>query len=561
MTRILRGLLLIGSILLTACSGGSSDTSSSTPVSSGPYTVAGKVRYEDLEYASSGQTGNSYYKPVRNAVIDLLSGSGAMLATTTSDEQGAFQFATVTTQPATIRVMAQTTSPSGTEIIIKGTGKGIWSTTMALTGLDLTQPVAVDIARDATAISGVFNMLDVYSSGLEYVAANYTPVAPLPPLNIYWPNLQGTYTCPFYDSSYCVAGEGIYITGAFTGSNFTAYDQDHYDDDVLWHELAHYVEYALAITESPGGSHSFYDNTLDLRLAWSEGHADYFQTAIKRWLRSYHPERLSIPQAFAVTYYVDTVLDGSLYLPSVDLANPGGAPFVYATNEVAVAKVVWDVSSLNSGGGEYSVWSAWTGSWWSPDPQYRDHSLELFWDGLVLAGGLTTGQIYPLFSERSVNYSKDSFELQNDGTLDGRAVVDCTSAGPACLDELHTHYLPNLVADVDIVPISVTAGLTYTIKTRQLTNGADSKLRLLDGNGQVLLDGSGAPLENDDIPSVDCDPGPYVVNYCNNGSNFSSQLTYVPAASGIIYVEVSNADFALHNAGAYGGYTLTIDAN
>lgn len=548
MIRIYASLLLAVILMAgTGCSDSSSSTpSNTTPDATGPFIVSGSILYEDVEYAPTGQNGKTTMKPVRRAVVDLQGASGVVLATVTTDESGAFQFPEVTKTPATIRVLAEATTPSGTQVAIRDIySKGRLATYYELAGQDLAQPVTIEIIHDVSdtnQVAGIFNMLDVYLSGLEYANTQFTPDTPLPPLDVYWPNSLGSYTCPAFGVDICEQGFGIYVL-------WDANDQDHYDDDVLWHELAHYLEFAEGASDSPGGWHTFGDNTLNLPLAWSEGNADYFQMAVKRWLLAYHPERLSIPLASPpVTYYVDTSWDGTI-LASLDLANPGGVPYVYATNEVAVAKTLW---STSQGYGEPAMWSAWLG--YMPGITYRASSLETFWDGLLLRAGLTAGQLLPIFNERLINYAVDGHEA--DDSVGMRNLFDCTVVG-SCLQESHTLYQPALAADVDIVPIKVTAGLTYTIATGSLTNGADTFLRLLDANGNALTLPDGTEISSDDIPGLVCANG----TVCNNGSNYSSRIVYTPSATGILNVEISNAPYAYEIAGAYGGYTLTVTAN
>lgn len=546
MLRIVPTLLLALTVMAcTGCSDSSSTSAPHEPGESGSYSVSGKVQYEDVEYGASGQTGKTTMKPVRLAKLELLDAAGVVLARVSSDASGDFQFSTVTKAPAAISVLANATSAFGTELAIRSVdGKGRWAASFELAGHDLTQPVAIDIFRDASQVAGIFNMLDVYLSGLEYASSQFIPGKTMPALDIYWPNTLGSYTCPEFGEVYCTLGFGIYVLS----DGWDAYDQDHYDDDVLWHELAHFLEFAQEASDSPGGWHTFADNTLDLPLAWSEGNADYFQMAVKRWLLANHPERLSLPYASPVTYYVDTSWDGDI-LGFIDLAEPGGAPYVYATNEVAVAKTLW---STSEGYGESALWSAWMS--YMPAISYRASSLETFWDGLLLQGGLSAGQLLPIFSERLIDYAADN--LESDGSVGIRGLFDCTVGG-TCLSEKHTLYLPALADDVDIVPLKVSAGLTYTVATGSLTNGADTFLRLLDANGNVLTTEDGVTeLSNDDILGVVCANG----TICNNGSNYSSRLIYTPAVDAILNVEISNAPYAFEVAGAYGGYTLTVTA-
>ena len=70
---------------------------------------------------------------------------------------------------------------------------------------------------------------------------------------------------------------GLYILGGISGSICT--DTDHFDNSVIIHEYGHFLEKSFGHSDSPGGSHDG-DNIIDPRLAWSEGWADFFQSAV-----------------------------------------------------------------------------------------------------------------------------------------------------------------------------------------------------------------------------------------------------------------------------------------
>ena len=53
-----------------------------------------------------------------------------------------------------------------------------------------------------------------------------------------------------------------------------------FDNDVIIHEYAHFLESTLARTDSFGGPHNG-TQPIDPRLAWSEGFANFFQAAVQ----------------------------------------------------------------------------------------------------------------------------------------------------------------------------------------------------------------------------------------------------------------------------------------
>lgn len=547
--------------LLAGCSGGSSPAPA--PVAPQPYSLSGTVRYEDVEYAETGWTGKTAYKPVRHMQLDLLDSSGALLTTGVTNGSGQFLFDNVllAAAPATVRVVAESDATSGSQIAIHSVCLvapcPVYSALYSLSGLDLSLPLVVDIPRAKNG--GVFNMLDIYQSAFEFVASHPSALA-LPPLDVYWKS-SGTY---------CTADGKIYVLSSSS-------DQDEYDDDVLWHEFAHFIEYSIDATDSPGGYHTFFDSDLDLRLAWSEGHADYLQTAIKRWLRGSHPERLSIPSAFSVSWYVDTnssgsvldwLLDGIYVQLAIDMAAPdtsfcvSGDCYVHASNEVAVANALWHGSETYT---EPPYWVAFA----EYLPTVNDglssvmdnlRNLEAYWDGLLLQLaplGITESNALSSFSARSIHYAADAFE-PDDAANDRAFLIDCASvaSGVVCVNESHTLYRGSSLVDLDVVPISVTSGRSYAITTVPMVNGLDSYLEILDSTGTDVL------ASNDD--ALDCGtPG-----CSNDGIHYSSGLNYTPSASGTLHVRVKAVPYYVSNtlyrgwgAGAYGGYTLKVIAN
>lgn len=82
----------------------------------------------------------------------------------------------------------------------------------------------------------------------------------------------------FYSSSSTSQlAEGLYILGGINGS--LCVDTDHFDNSIIIHEYAHFLENKVGQTDSPGGSHNG-NMIIDPRLAWSEGFANFFQAAV-----------------------------------------------------------------------------------------------------------------------------------------------------------------------------------------------------------------------------------------------------------------------------------------
>ncbi|MGE3757781.1 MAG: M36 family metallopeptidase, partial [Pseudobdellovibrionaceae bacterium] len=70
-----------------------------------------------------------------------------------------------------------------------------------------------------------------------------------------------------------------YILGGIKGDTDSV-DTDHFDNSVIIHEYGHFLENRLSETDSPGGSHNG-NFVVDPRLAWGEGWANFFASAVQ----------------------------------------------------------------------------------------------------------------------------------------------------------------------------------------------------------------------------------------------------------------------------------------
>lgn len=188
--------------------------------------------------------------------------------------------------------------------------------------------------------------------------------------------------------SYYIGGSGtLYILGGNNGDvKFS--DTDHFDDSVILHEYAHFLEDKYSNAQSPGGSHNG-NFIIDPRLAWSEGFANFFQAAVLSGTALYSNSQSEngIPAASKHHYYLDSYGYRDLVAGSggmgiaFNLAEPGASATYDSTNggrpgagtfrEVSVARTLYkstrstsvNYSSGMSGGGISfaDVWKVFSG--------------------------------------------------------------------------------------------------------------------------------------------------------------------------------------------------------
>ena len=551
---IIQSTLLVSTLLLAACSGGSGGgDGNQQSVAVQTMQIAGVIQFEDKEYGAFGFNGNTSFKPLRYAVVDLVDASNRVVASTLSDEAGHYSLAGSGANMR-VRVLAQTGVASGAVITIHDHSGNIYA---VIDQLDAERnQVNIDISADSD-VAGAFNMLDVFTSSTEFVGQLSNK--PLPDLNAYWQaksNRYGTYYCSSsYRSGSCPQGKGIYILGGRTGGG----DSDHYDDDVLLHEYAHYIEGMVGAQDSPGGVHYLTENDQDLRLTWSEGLGGFFPAAVKTWMAQQRPELLSTADGLSPTHFVDTY--GSTAGISIDMANPntlfcpwGQDCFVYSSSEVAVVKIL---TGLMNEFGMQAVWDTYAN--YMAKGTALPATLETFWDGWITQrapGSEEMSTLQAVFNERLVFYQQDRFEMDNSVGMYRKLSVCDTGA---CDSETHHLYYDSFSGDRDLVAFDGIKGRNYLIETVELSNGADTYIRILDTAGNQVFDIYGQVMVNDNRPgTVYCGMYDDPCRIHNDSDMLSSELNFAPATSGTYYIEVTTSSSKAAAAGRYGTYSLQI---
>lgn len=530
---------------IAGCSGGGSGGSTpKTPL--GAATITGTVQYQDKEYGSGGFTSNILTKAVRYALIEVVDPSdGAVLGSTRTSSTGAYSAAfTFYGDMAYVRVISDARITGGNPVKVRNLSGALY----AVRGSDVTAssgaPLTANITVNATgAAGGAFNILDVLTSGFEFVSSlsgTYPPT-----LSAFWQenSAEGTYYCTGCSSP----GDGIYVIGNSGG------DTDGYDDDVVWHEFGHFIADKFSRDESPGGYHILGDNAQDLRLSWSEGWGNFFPGAVKQWLTINSNTSLLSTVGLSPSEYVDTDSTG-VYI-YFNFGNPGGA-HIYSSSEVAVAKVLWDIMNGTGNFGMQPIWNVVSSSQFKATTPVN---LETFWDGWLTVNVPTTtdlDKLNTIFGNRLIAYVLDSFETDN-------AIISASAytVGATALQN-RTLYSNS---DEDYVVFSAATGTTYSIVTSNLRNGADTYMMLYaSGQSTVLAANDNASnITYIACPATSCNYNYYDSNDnyifpANNTTNLASKIVFTPSASGIYYVSIKSSPNRPLSAGRYGAYTLTI---
>lgn len=498
---------------------GSCYTAPSRTSSGGGATIlSGAVYYEDRTYDATGFTGVACL-PVRNAAVDLVSGS-AVAATTTTNAAGAYSLTLPAAGTYYVRALAQ--SGAVYAAVVKD---DLDSSTYAVRSADIAAAGGdtwnVTLSAGMTGAGPAFNIYDNILKA-QSVLLKYAPGTPPTPLTAYWH--VGKTTGTYY--SFAGGAHRLDILGS-------ASDSDAYDDSVILHEMGHYAAAVFSKDSSGGGAHSLTGH-YDIRLTWSEGWANFFSSLVKAELGEPNPHVYVDTNGGAGTGSATLAFTFEIDTPSFASLTTG------ADNEVAVANVLWTIYRAGAapklGLGFADIWADVTGGL-KADTYV---TFEGFYDHWIAAAGHPAGQLGPLLSARGIKYLADAYEPDNSSAA-ARIIV------PGAAGEAHTFFG---AGDADWFSVAVTNGTAYTFFTGALGDGADTLMTLYDTNGTTQL------MQNDD----------------ETAGSRASRIAYTATATKTVYLKVEpyrpliNGTDIAYGTGSpwppqivkYGYYTLTV---
>lgn len=456
-------------------------------------TVSGTVTYENKIYQDTGFTGTEYL-PVRLADVEIVrSSDGVVLGSGETGIDGTFSI--VIPDGGTLNIFLRAYARqdnAAVNVVVKNnsTSGSIYTATTTGTDQNTSAPIAgfnmaISIAGGAAS---AFNIFDVAVISSQFAATVDIPFpSPLPKLTLYWEagSSNGTY--------FSKAANAIFLLGLST-------DSDDYDDDIVAHEIGHFLASNFSRDDSPGGNHTI-SGQYDLRLAWSEGWAHYWSCAARRFAGS---TRYPAPQTIIDTF--------GTAASSFEIETPSlASQTVMATNEVAVAAILWDISDNSPSEavfdalakGDDEIWTVFNNEL----PLRSQISLEDFylaWRGQVVPADVTATAA--ILENRGIRYTADAYESNN---------TPATATLIASSTTLTNTIFP--AADQDWFKFTVGLGDTVTAETLNLRDGADTVVEIYDSNGTTVL------ASNDDRTTADV----------------SSYLRHEFTASGTFYLRVT----------------------
>ena len=570
-------MFLTLNLLLWGCGG----SRGGDPICQGPgATVSGKATFENRQASlpsgqfAGGFTGIRDFRPIQFADVEVIRNSdGAVIAAGATDANGFFCVDFGAPQADVyVSVSAKTNNPNYNLEVRRFSDSKIYAIRSNLFNDQSQNRFNEDLpARVSTGAAGAFKILDTFEKGVDFAREQTGTVPPL--LTAFW-------TMDF-DTGTGFGRSGLSNLIGIDGGG-TDNDSDEYDEGVLLHEFGHFLANVFSRDSSLGLSHTGTDNSQDIRLSWSEGWANFISGAIRG--DRYISDFCAADPPGNCSFSID-LEDTPDFLKDFE---------VFSTNELAVAKTLWDIYDTNNDSEDMDELGTGIGPIWDVFRNYltlpgvTNISMEDFWDGWFIRGHNLLNEMEKLTKRYKMEFFEDQFETLVGGDNNPNSNRSAALGGI----ELHTIFPEG---DVDYIAFNATTmNQQFTIQTLNLSNGADTFLEIVDENGQVV----GGSNDDKDYPDPNskafrdgcntwrcvenCDDDDpltdplYVTTKlpaCPNGkppwqlvsslpsdldNPFPSRISFTAPSIGTFYAKVSRSPRALPSTGRYGSYGFQI---
>ena len=456
---------------------------------------SGHAMFQKIEVMETGlDPTRTVLVPIRSARIEVFDPiNGQAVSVSESNEEGEFIVAVPADRSGlTIRVLSRLRS-SEVKVLDNMSGNRLYVVSKDLGDPRDTDPIDL---IETTRASGAFNILDNVLRANAVVALSEPQFTP-PPLTIYWSErnnesilarltegkIRSTFFNPVTNNAYILGDRGN--------------DSDEFDDCVILHEYAHMLAARFSRDDSPGGLHILGD-MLDPRLAWSEGWANFFSSAVR-----------------GSSIYIDSKAPGQAIRYDLEEDSPANdRPGYYS--EASVGGLLWDLLDDNQDNVDTaqfpfsSIWVAFT-DLRNVRFVYLPYFLEAFLDrnpgfADALRAMVIRRNIDFLPGERpSVRYPFPK-PLAVGETPRGQFVDSFTSKRTNLVNSSHFWSFS--------IPTGATATITLNIDDlgpANNPNANDLDLFLLDGNGKTVEFSNRARGGQPEMISTHLNPGTYYV--------------------------------------------------
>jgi hypothetical protein len=228
--------------------------------------ATGTVRYDDRIFGPAGFTGEVLPRAARSVVVEVVRvADGAVVGRTTTGLDGAFElvwdghntesYVARTLAAVEVGVLSGSVQDRTGAHLVYALESDVWNGEAV--------PALHFLASAQTSMGGAMNIADQLGVGMRFVRM-YSDRAGS--MSVRWTRGRA------FDCGSCYGGDRISLGGAPD-------DPDHYDDDIVLHELGHWVMHRFSADDNPGGTHR--DRQVPPVLAYGEGVA-YFLSAMWR---------------------------------------------------------------------------------------------------------------------------------------------------------------------------------------------------------------------------------------------------------------------------------------
>lgn len=324
----MRGPAVIVALVLAGVACGPAATPPPEVPRDGVVTVAalhrGEVVYEARRTTLRGASMEVELRPARQVEVSLLDAAGVEIARGRTDDEGRYAIE-APAAAASVEIESRiAVEHHDLAVAADRRGETTHGVRAELAAPD--QSVRIVIGEAApSGPAGAFHILDTMLEGARAVRA-WTGRR-LPPFFAYWG--RGVTTSWSYYHGACPEGAArfcIELLGGEPGQQATT-DTDEHDEPIVLHEFGHFVMDHLTTSSSHGGDHPP-GALIDPGLAWEEGRASWFATAVLR-----------------DPFYRDTIgvePRGSLRIDHDVEREPGGLRGI--GSERGVMEILWDLS-------------------------------------------------------------------------------------------------------------------------------------------------------------------------------------------------------------------------
>jgi hypothetical protein len=457
-------------------------------------TLEGRVFYQKPDVSDAGlDLAKVVYVPVRHGLVEVYDPAmDLVVSVSQTDEYGRFKAAAPSKPSLTVRVVSRR-SDSALEVADNTRGNALYA--IAVENVNAIDPSTVWMAETSRR-AGAFNILESIQRANDLIALS-DPLWSTPGVTVFWSTRN---TARSGNPS-----EGLVGTTRFNVSANTAYvlgdraiDSDEFDDAVILHEYAHMIAARFSRDDSPGGSHGM-GQIEDPRLAWSEGLANFFSSAVRN-----DPVYRDSRGANGVSVLRYDLEDN---IPAGDV--PG------YWSETSVGSLLWDMFDDHADAGD-SVQASFSSIWTALVDlrSARYVYLPLFLDRFVERNPGVVDAARSLAASRKIDYRSSADPSVADPfprpILSGEAVYGEVDSW--------TPRKTNLMQSSHFFWFSSTGGET-TIRLEIVGNGPanepeanDLDLYLYDANGREVASSSkGGNGQSETINTRALAPGIYIV--------------------------------------------------